>query len=572
MEPKIKQENYSNFGGINTKISPYQTGQTEWLDLTNLDFSTPGSLTKREGSTLFIGASTSGRIGGLYEFVRLTGASYMMAAANTNLYNVNSSFSSVKAGLLNGGIFDFVTFVDRLFACNGQDFFLFDGTNTTDYNVPGGTTFAGVGVGAGSGMPDGTYFYKYGYLTDRGFLGPLGATLSVTTSSNDSVNLSGFVIPSGFGVTSIAIYRTNVSGADYFRIGYQVGTGTFNDANRPALELGNEYVGLTLVPKYMEIYNNQLFMAGFSTALSQVIFSDIGEPQGVKPEFNFEVRTDDGDKVTALKFYNRNLLIFKEKSYHQLSGDNPDTFTLTQVSDQYGALSNRAVVSYEERCWWLSNKGIVEFDGANTGIVSNAVESIFLTMNIDAAKENAVAVHNKLRNEVWFSIPCNGATINNCTLVWDYLARAWTKFEGFEPSSLTMAKSRLGSEKAFYGGYSGNIFNFGSSLTGDSQNGITVIAKSRYVSNFGQSTEQLFRRLYFNFTPYAGATIGMTVNIRADYGSSISVARTLYQSPFQSRIDFGIPAKTISMELSYSGTDPLQFHGFVMESRKQRDV
>lgn len=572
MEPKIKQENYSNFGGINTKISPYQTGQTEWLDLVNYDFTTPGSLTKREGSTLFLGASTSGRIGGLYEFVRLDGSSYMVAGANTNLYNINSSFSSVKSGLLNGGIFDFVTFVDRLFVANGQDFFLFDGTNTTDYGVPGGTNFSGVGAGAGSGMPDGTYFYKYGYLTDRGFLGPLGATLSVTTSSNDSVNLSGFVIPPGFGVTSIAIYRTNVNGADYFRIGYQVGTGTFNDADLPARELANDYVGFTMAPKHLEIYNNQLFMSGFSSALSTVIFSDLGEPQGIVADFNFEVRTNDGDKMTGLKFYNRNLLLFKEKSYHQLSGDNPETFTITQISDQYGALSNRAIVVFEERCWFLDRKGVTEFDGANTTVVSNPVEAVFMSMNVDAARENAVAIHNKLRNEVWFSIPCNGATTNNCTVVYDYLSKAWTKFEGFNASSLTMAKSRLGTEKAFYGGYTGNVFNFGASLFGDGSNGITNIAKPRYASNYGQSTEQLFRRLFFNFTPYVGATLGMTVNIRADYGTSISVSRPIYQNPFQSRIDFGVPAKAVSAELTAFGTDPIQFHGFVIESRKQRDV
>ena len=54
---KLKSENYTNLGGVNVKISPYLTGDNEFLAIFNMDFTTPGSLTKVPGTTQYIGAT-----------------------------------------------------------------------------------------------------------------------------------------------------------------------------------------------------------------------------------------------------------------------------------------------------------------------------------------------------------------------------------------------------------------------------------------------------------------------------------------------------------------------------------
>jgi hypothetical protein len=175
---KHKTEKYSNLKGINTKISLY-TDTEEFRDLSNVNFAVPGALTKRPGTASYIGATVSGAITGLYEYEKLSGASYVIATANTNAYVVASPFTTIKASLQNGAIFDFVTFVDHLFAANGTDFFKFDGTNTSSYSLPAGLTGSwGVTAVIGGGL-SGTFQAAYGYLNSRGYLGPMSQGITI---------------------------------------------------------------------------------------------------------------------------------------------------------------------------------------------------------------------------------------------------------------------------------------------------------------------------------------------------------------------------------------------------------
>lgn len=575
MEPKIKSENYALLGGINTKASQYITGPFEFLDLSNFDFTRPGSLTKSPGSTQFVSGPVSGRITSLYEFNRLSGASYVIAAANTNIYTVSSgSYSSFKSGLLNGGLFDFVTFVDRLFAANGQDFFKYDGTNAFNYSLPPGVGLTFALSGSGSGWT-GTFIYEYGYLNERGYLGPCGPGITVSVAGHSAVTLSGFTLPAGYGITALAFYRTDANTTDLFRIGFAgIAAVNFVDTDLPLSTVPcNDNLWFTAAPKYLELYNNQLFMAGFSGMLSTVYFSQVGDPESVPPDFNFEVRTNDGDKVSGMKNYLGSLMVFKEKSFHQLLGDDPNNFLVKQVSDQYGCLSNRAIVTFEDRCFFLDEKGIVEFNGANIRVVSNKVEPIFLAMNIDAAVENATAIHNRLRNEVWFAIPINGSTVNNCIVVYDYVADAFTKFEGNQISSLAVMQSTFSNQRAFFGDYSGLIHSYGASLLGQNGRAMTCLMKTRFIHDMGSSIEEQFRRFYLDLVPVLGFTSSLSVDFFTDYGVTSVLSRTMYQAPFQSRIDFGLPAKALAAQVSNStSTDPIQINGFTVESRKQRDV
>lgn len=575
MQDKIKSENYSSLGGINTKVSTYEVNKTEFLDLVNFDFTKPGSLTKRYGSTHYVGATVSGRITGVYEFERLSGASAVIVSANTNIYNLSAgSFSVFKSSLQNGAIFDFVTFVDRLFACNGTDFFKYDLSTVTNYSLPPGYTHTISTGSTGVGTMNGVYQYAYGYLNDRGFLGPVSPSITLSVTNVFATALSGFTTPTGYGITAIAVYRTGAGLSDLFRVGFHpVGGATFVDTNLSLGVAAPEYTWFTMAPKYMEIFNNQLFMAGFSSQLSTVWFSDIGEPEGVKANYSFEVRTNDGDKITGLKAYNGALMVFKERSFHVLTGDNPENFLLREVSDQYGSVSNNAIVVYENHLAFLDRKGVIKYNGANIDILSLRIEPTMLDMNINAAKENATAIHNRLRNELWFGIPCNGATYNNCTIVYDYTVNAWTKFEGFNPSVLSVFKGSLSKSTAGFGSYSGAVFNFGYSLMSDAGTAMTCLIKTRYLADVGQSVTKQFRRLYLDVDAVTGTTSTISIRLFPDYGVTASVTRTMYQNPFQSRIDFGIPAKSLSAEISNtSTTDSIRINGFTIEYRLQRMV
>lgn len=575
---KTKSEVYDLLGGMNSKASPYDNDVREFRDLTNYHFYNPGSLTSRWGTSLYTGATIAGRITGGIEFERLSGASYLIVTANTTAYQATPlAFNAFKTGLLSNAPFDFVTFVDRLFSGNGQDFFKYDGVNSTNFSLPPGDTSSfGVTAVIGGGL-SGIFEAGYGYLNDRGYFGPSspGVTISLNGITFGSIKYYGMTTPSGFGVSNIALYRTNPGAVDLTGTTLALSSATtvtdtgFSLTTR--LDVQNLY--FTLAPKYLELYNNQLFLGGFSSMLSTVFWSNIGEPEGIDPTFNAEFRTNDGDKITGLKSYNGALIATKERSVHRVVGDDPSNFLFQEISDQYGCVSNRAMVQFENLLWFLDPKGIVEFNGANIKIISNKMEEVFKTMNVDAARENAVAIHVRAANEVWFAIPINGATMNNCIVFYDYLSQQWGKDEGNNISSVFEGRGVLSQRSIFYGSYTGSLNYYSASLFSDNGRGITAMMDTAFHAPRGQTTESMWRRFYLNVAPISGVTLPIDINFKANYGASILMTRTMYQLPYQSRVDFGISSRTIAAQVVRSSASyPIQVFGYSFESRFQRGV
>lgn len=722
---KRVSESYQNLGGINVKSSPYITGPQQYLNLVNFDFQTPGSLTKRWGSTQYLTQSYTGAIQSLIEYNKLDGSSSIVfsvsggiwaGATNGQLqglsftyegpnplfHSVNCNFIVARAGAfvgqtlhqtyqvfygetaflgnladyqllyqkaqLNTNKLSSVVLNDRMLFADGSFFHSFDGTTTAPLLPPycgnagylGSAGFTTIGItiygGAeGQGFEAGSNYYLYTSVKlktgNDGPILPYGVlALSETSGTTLSASYATLVAYAGFarfpahyasGISGINLYWANAGATAYsgftFSVSYYYdpNSGALR-ANVPAWQVSTlnkcSVVGLTAVgftigdiggqsmisytvpvcftskvieqvpfennyitsfgtttyiesngtpqirflkayPKYLEVYNNQLFVSGITLYPSGVYWSQIADPSLFDIESNFEVRTNDGDMVTALKAFQSNLMIFKTNSYHQLSGDDPTNFTLKQVSDEYGCLNHRATAIYDDYLLFLDRKGIVRHNGADQETISTPIQDVFDSMNFSSAKNTACMVHDKKRNQVLCGIPVNGATFNNLTVVYDYLTNAWTKYEGYNPSVFAVLQGNLSNRAIFYGGYSGNIFNFGASLFGDNGTAYTCLIKTRYLSEMGQSIEKQFRRLYLNVDPVVSSTSIFNIKMLTNYGSTIGFTATMYANPFQSRIDFGISSKSLAFELSnYSATDSVKIHGYVLEYRRQRDV
>lgn len=370
------------------------------------------------------------------------------------------------------------------------------------------------------------------------------------------------------GYTALAM--TFTTGTDGFQFNDYTGIAP---AARSFSAMGVDFF-TSYTPKYIEVNQNIFFGAGYSAAPSTVWFSEIGEPEIYLPESSFEVRTDDGDRILALKQYQNQVIVFKETSFHKITGDSADTFQLIQLSGEFGCMSNRAVIEAKNDLYFLDRRGIVKFNGASWELISVPVEGVFRRMNLSAAREKASAVHHLYRNQIWFGIPVDGSTSNNLTVVFDYLLNAWTFFDGFAPASFAYMKSQLDRPTAWRGDYSGMIHYYGSSFFNDSGVGITCLTRSRFENYGGQNETSCWRRFFLDVAPAIGLTGTINGRVFTDYDqSTVQATFSMYQTAFQSRAEMGPVGKAVSAEIShFSASLPLLINGHAWAKRPLRNV
>lgn len=628
---KRRETHYNLYGGVNEKTSKYNLQNQQVSDLRNMDFNVPNALSKRPGFTQM--AQFSGPINNIFEFERLAGASYLMVSSDDGLYyRDGTTFASVITGLTSGQAFDMLAFTDQLWAANGETFIYWTGdtlyphqlapTNNASRSFAGSTTaplnFLGVtntSASENSMLISG----KYAVLDDVGNLSPFkfletglspkNPLLSQPYGSN-TFAISGFTTNGIAGATAFAIYLylydTNggfdpagIAGGsddsgfarnipfDAYRFITFLPTSTITfavanaDFNFPEIyNINPGYTGPpfafgeSYTPKYIENFQERLLLSGFSTSPSVVFFSDIGNGNFVEPQNFFEVRTNDGDRITGTKTYRNEALIFKRNSFHRLIGNSPDNYQLIEISTEYGCLSNQAIVEFQDKLAFLDERGVVMYNGSNYEIMTNTIELTLRRMNIDAAIDQAVAVHLDFRNQIWFGIPVDGSEVNNLTIVYDYLLNAWTFFDGFDAGAFAMARNELDRDYLWFGGQSGVLSYFSPSFYGDNGSGITCVVETKFDAPDGQNIQNMFRRLFVDVNTPTGTTGTIDVEVFADYNNAL-VQQTfaVYQNQFQTRTDFGVQGKSVAFKMTHNSPSlPLEMYGYTVQRRYLRDV
>lgn len=327
-------------------------------------------------------------------------------------------------------------------------------------------------------------------------------------------------------------------------------------------------------PACLESFNNFLFMAGFQYQPSTFYWSRVGEFEKRDVENFAEFRANDGDIISCLKAYFTQLIIFKINSVGALSGASSDSFQLVEVTDQYGCLSPQGACVFQQRLWFLDKKGICEYNGANTDIVSNKVEDYFRRMNVNAARKVASMVNIKEINQIQCSIPIDGATFCNQIIFYDYLSNIWGTRSIENATALAVTQQGVNKPVERYGSASGMLFAYGQSLATDNGSAFTCVAQSQFMTIDGlHSEEKMFRRLYLDASVPSGQTYIFALNFYKNQGVSPVLSATMAVSNAgQNRYEFGISGESLSVEMIYSGGNFLRLNGFTIEARFQRLV
>lgn len=138
---------FDNKGGWNTKSSTMNMPLTDSPSLKNVDLSKTGAIRKRKGWANYTTSPVGdgGAVTGVFRLVKKSGASYLLAAEGTKLYEETATglFTTERAdSLLDGGIWQGVVYNDSLYLANGynQVKIYKGGEAVTDLGLEGGAS------------------------------------------------------------------------------------------------------------------------------------------------------------------------------------------------------------------------------------------------------------------------------------------------------------------------------------------------------------------------------------------------------------------------------------------------
>lgn len=317
----------------------------------------------------------------------------------------NGLFTSITAGFANPANFEFATYQDRVYGCNGVDAAIVMDTVTSYGGVsysfttaktklmgaqaPGSAPTATRNTDSTvSQVPAGSHTYKITFVYYSGVEESNGSTASAVCV-NDGTHTSNALtaIPvGGYGVTARNIYRDNNDGVYVLLATISNNTATTYTDILP--------IGATPTPiptthfapgifKYIALYLDRLFTIDITG--KTIGWSSAGEPDVFHPDNVISGPQD--DVMTAITIFNGIPWVFGQHTVGTILGSDDGSFYYNPVSTKVGCVDNRSIQTREiisvPTLLWLAatpNKGIYYTNGSVVQYLSEFIED--LTFNL----------------------------------------------------------------------------------------------------------------------------------------------------------------------------------------------
>lgn len=126
--------------------------------------------------------------------------------------------------------------------------------------------------------------------------------------------------------------------------------------------------------KYIVYWNNRLFIAGVSSYLSTLYYSEANNPQHIGTFNYININVADGDYITGLLVWNNRLIVFKRFSTWEVQEVSAGVFVIRLLSQEIGCLYGDSIAEVRGFPMWVSHRGVELYDG-NFNLVSEPIDN-----------------------------------------------------------------------------------------------------------------------------------------------------------------------------------------------------
>lgn len=289
--------------------------------------------------------------------------------------------------------------------------------------------------------------------------------------------------------------------------------------------------------KYVLSAYKALFLAGVPEQPHMVYASDANQfevwPSSVDAHgypipgdsFAAPVNEKDGDEVTWMQLYRSNILIWKRRSLFELHGPEvgqPSRYWRFVGAGNRGTPNGRTVVEIDGVLYWLSDEGVIAYQGGKPEIISQPIRKTFLRINWAAISMASGGTDGK--GLYFLSVPLDNQSSQNTTLVYNTRDGTWWEWTAWSPEVWAMYRKDGTTETPFMGDGNGSVYWIG----GTTDNGDTISWEATFgPSTFGADFRQkILHRAFIVASMEANSTMHMATS-RVDAGNYVVPQQTL---------------------------------------------
>lgn len=315
------------------------------------------------------------------------------------------------------------------------------------------------------------------------------------------------------------------------------------------------------------LYKEKLFMVPKSEP-STVVWSESFQPEQWPAGYYWDIAKGDGDVITCLREHLGQLVIFKRRSLHTLTGTSLDDFRYELCDSVYGCAGPFAAVSVGPRLYFVSDQGFSVWNGMQVTCLSDGkIPSLWDRVNKEHLHKAAVCYWDGL---IWIALPEKPSSYNNLVIVYDPSVeggRFWV-WRGIQASCFQPFDTGTGLvlyAGDAYGGYVNQL----DTGTDDFGNPILAYWTTKTFDIGSPERRKKFRRVFVADSPgAANASLEASLDYGAYRGLSLEAGTALVR-----RYAFGPGSygRYLSLRLTHDALGGFEVRGLTVEYKLRRE-
>lgn len=311
--------------------------------------------------------------------------------------------------------------------------------------------------------------------------------------------------------------------------------------------------------QFPTLYKEKLFLVPKSDP-STLLWSKSFYPEDWTDLNNYmHVNKGDGDKITALRTFLDELVIFKRHSIHVLHGSNLDTFRMVNTETKIGATGPLAVTRFQNSLFFVNNDGIYTWNGMSAVNISRErIPEFWEQINQEHLDKAVATTRNGM---VWFSLPEGTSSYNNIILVYVPIGEGgkWWIYRGINASCFT--EFNTGNEILLYSGdsYEGYV-NQQDVGTDDFGNSIDAHWVGKTFDCGLPDRKKKFKKAFIRDYPGSGGNVNLQVAL--NYGTYTDLVFECKDDLVRRyRFPIGTYARYLTPKISHTTKENIEVRG-----------